>query len=190
MVLVDIGIGDGAHHEMGSEVGHAGGGPLLLLYHSLLHLRELSPRCDFWIWQIRLLCQRTPDKKCALFLYAGQHHHLRQLSPGEALDSGVGRTDVFCFGNVSFLNLFLFYCPNWFPLFGFHSAQYPSGTTVTFSCFKMIIDQSSWWSVPTSLDVLLSDENNIFTRPLFNFLTVRKWQNIDFYHHSPLTHHT
>ena len=44
----DDGIGgDGAHHEMGSEVGHAGGRPLLLLYHSLLHLRKLSPRCDF-----------------------------------------------------------------------------------------------------------------------------------------------
>ena len=44
---IGIGVGDGAHHEMGSEVGHARGRPLLLLYHSLLHLRELSPRCDF-----------------------------------------------------------------------------------------------------------------------------------------------
>ena len=44
---IGIGVGDGAHHEMGSEVGHAGGRPLLLLYHSLLHLRELSPCCDF-----------------------------------------------------------------------------------------------------------------------------------------------
>ena len=41
------GIDDDMHHEMGSEVGHAGGRPLLLLYHSLLHLRELSPGFDF-----------------------------------------------------------------------------------------------------------------------------------------------
>ena len=29
------------HHEVGSEVGHAGGRPLLLLQHCLLHLGEL-----------------------------------------------------------------------------------------------------------------------------------------------------
>ena len=31
----------GWHHEVGPEVGHAGGRPLLLLQHCLLHLREL-----------------------------------------------------------------------------------------------------------------------------------------------------
>ena len=31
------------HHEVRSEVGHAWSRPLLLLYHSLLHLRELFP---------------------------------------------------------------------------------------------------------------------------------------------------
>ena len=40
----DINADDGsAYHEVWSEVGHAGRGPLLLLYHGLLHLRELSP---------------------------------------------------------------------------------------------------------------------------------------------------
>ena len=43
----DYCFGDVAHHEMGSEVGHAGCGPLLLLYHGLLHLRELSPGLIF-----------------------------------------------------------------------------------------------------------------------------------------------
>ena len=32
---------EGWHHEVGSEVGHAGGRPLLLLQHCLLHLGEL-----------------------------------------------------------------------------------------------------------------------------------------------------
>ena len=31
------------HHEVRSEVGHAWSRPLLFLYHSLLHLRELFP---------------------------------------------------------------------------------------------------------------------------------------------------
>ena len=31
----------GRHHEVGPEVGHAGGRPLLLLQHCLLHLGEL-----------------------------------------------------------------------------------------------------------------------------------------------------
>ena len=34
-------LAKGGHHEVGSEVGHAGGRPLLLLQHGLLHLGEL-----------------------------------------------------------------------------------------------------------------------------------------------------
>ena len=34
-------LAEGGHHEVGSEVGHAGGRPLLLLQHCLLHLGEL-----------------------------------------------------------------------------------------------------------------------------------------------------
>ena len=44
------------------EVGHAGGGPLLLLQHGLLHLRELGARVkkgQLWSHQVSLYVTNT-----------------------------------------------------------------------------------------------------------------------------------
>ena len=52
----DDGDHHNTHHEVRSEVGHAWSRPLLLLYHSLLHLRELFPG-DVFFFQLFLIGQ-------------------------------------------------------------------------------------------------------------------------------------